>query len=88
MAEKYFELSQTLATGNGSVTYSVLVINPEIANGGIKATVVGKSDGKQYFYEGETEYVYMYKHVAPHDILMVGSARCEERVDEPFIVED
>lgn len=84
MAEKYFELSQTVATGNGSCTYRVLVINPEITNSGIKATVVGKSDGIPYVYEGESEYVYMYKHVAPHDILMVGSARCEERVDEPF----
>lgn len=79
---KYYEIQQTVATGNGSSTTYVLVTNPKVDGCGIHATKVGEVNWLPYarFADGRT---HNYKKIEPKDFFVVGNAICEE-IEEPF----
>lgn len=81
--EKYYEIMQINAIGNGYTTTVAIVINPTFEGGGIKATQVGEWDGNVKSYNnGRTAYVY--SHIEAREFMICGNVTCVERVDDPF----
>mgnify|MGYP006901933909 FL=1 len=70
---KYFELQQT----NGNSTTVVIVVDPVIENGSIRATLVGKLNG--FSDDGECTFI----KCEPADIIAIGNVICTE-VKNPF----
>ena len=70
---KYFELQQT----NGNSTTVVIVVDPVIENGSIRATLVGKLNG----FSDDGEYTFI--KCEPADIIAIGNVICTE-VKNPF----
>lgn len=81
---KYYEIQQTVATGNGSSTTYVLVTNPKVEGFGIHATKVGEPDwdtGYEAWRRKSREF--FYRKVDPVDFICVGNLTCIE-LDNPF----
>lgn len=78
--EKYYVLEQVNATGNGSTTTILLVINPRIENGAIYATKVGIIDTSRSGFDFEH---YVFNPVEERDFICIGNATLEE-IEEPF----
>jgi len=70
---KYFKLQQT----NGNSTTVVIVVDPVIENGSIRATLVGKLNG----FSDDGEYTFI--KCEPADIIAIGNVICTE-VKNPF----
>lgn len=70
---KYFKLQQT----NGNSTTVVIVVDPVIENGSIRATLVGKLNG--FSDDGECTFI----KCEPADIIAIGNVICTE-VKNPF----
>lgn len=83
--ERYYEVKQINASGNGSAITRVLVINPTFEGMGIHATQVGDWDGRTYF-DDTGNIVYKYIHIDPVDFMIIGNATCIE-MTHPFFDE-
>lgn len=70
---KYFELQQT----NGNSTFVVLVADPIVESGSIRATIVGTVNGFSDFLE------HNFTKCEPTDIIAIGNVICRE-VKNPF----
>lgn len=70
---KYFKLQQT----NGNSTTVVIVVDPIVESGSIRATLVGKLNG----FSDDGEYTFI--KCEPADIIAIGNVICTE-VKNPF----
>lgn len=70
---KYFELQQT----NGNSTFVVLVVDPIVENGAIRATKVGNLNGFSDYLE------YTFVKCEPAEIIVIGNTICTE-IENPF----
>ena len=82
----YYVVTQYFATGNGTITLMHLVTDPEIVNGGLKATKVGECDWKRIMEVHEKDPDrFIYKRCKCGPSFYVGNAYCELCTDEnPF----
>lgn len=70
---KYFKLQQT----NGNSTTVVIVVDPVIENGSIRATKVGELD------EISNSGKLIYRYCEPAEIIVIGNSICTE-IKNPF----
>lgn len=82
----YYVVTQYFASGSGTITVMHLVTDPEIVNGGLKATKVGECDWKRIMEVHEKDPDrFIYKRCKCGPSFYVGNAYCELCTDEnPF----
>lgn len=82
----YYVVTQYFASGSGTITVMHLVTDPEIVNGGLKATKVGECDWKRIMEVHEKDPDrFIYKRCKCGSSFYVGNAYCELCTDEnPF----
>ena len=86
----YYVVTQYFASGSGTITVMHLVTDPEIVNGGLKATKVGECDWKRIMEVHEKDPDrFIYKRCKCGPSFYVGNAYCELCTDEnPFCDEN
>jgi hypothetical protein len=76
---EYYVISQYFSTGQGYKAVITLVVNPEIINGGIKATKVGELDWERTLNDAsEGEGKKYFKRTQKGMFLAIGNATCEK----------
>jgi hypothetical protein len=84
---KYFIVTQFYSIGNGYKTITHLVIDPEIVNGGLRATKVGELDWKRMYDEDvNPEEKSYFKRCKSGPAFYIGNALCDMyEGDDPFL---